>query len=380
MSVAAFALTAAATLVAQLPFRHATAWHWFEQAARLLVGVGPGPGGLHLYAGHPEFQFGPVSIVAALPLVAAGALATMVVLAAAGVWCAAQISRLVARFHPLADSPARWVSTTAGGVLLVLVWGDVAVRTTHIDDAIALTATVAGIAAVSRGRGGTAALAFGLAGAAKPWAVAFAPILLALDDGRRWRRLGLAFGIVALSWAPFLLAEPETLRAGGYAIVNESSSALRALGVHDPFTPGWVRPTQILSGLLVGTWLSLRGRWASVVMVAVGIRLLLDPAANRYYTVGLVLGLLVHELTRRPERLPWMAVSAALLLEVPQNPALPPSVAGWLRVIVVIGVLVEAARAPQSPPLPARESGFSGLGTIPGHGRSLARGTALHRR
>ena len=83
-------------------------------------------------------------------------------------------------------------------------------------------------------------------------------------------------------------------------------------------------------------------------MVTVGIRLLLDPAANRYYTVGLVLGLLVHEYLTRPERLPWMAAGAALLLEVPQNPSFPPSVAGWLRVLVVIGVFVEAARAPQS--------------------------------
>ena len=74
----------------------------------------------------------------------------------------------------------------------------------------------------------------------------------------------------------------------------------------------------------------------------------MDPAANRYYTVGLVLGLLVHELTTRPEHLPWMAVGAALLLEVPQNPSFPPSVAGWLRVLVVIGVFVEAARAPLS--------------------------------
>jgi hypothetical protein len=373
-------LTAATVLVVQLPFRHATAWHWFDQAAHLLIGQGPGPHGLHLYAGHPEFQFGPLSIVAAVPLAVTGALAAMATLSFVGVWCAVALTRLVGRLCPSADQRATWVSTTAGGVLLILVWGDVAVRTTHLDDGIALAATVAALAAAARGRGGLAAVAFGVAGAAKPWAVAFAPILLALDDDRRWRHLALAFGIVALTWAPFLLAEPETLRIGGHTITNESSSALRALGVDTPATPGWVRPTQLVGGVLVAAGLAIRGRWAGAVMAAVAVRLLFDPAANRYYTVGLVLGLLLHELFTRPERLPWMAACAAVLLEVPQNPAFPPSVAGWLRVLVVVGVFVAAARAPLSPALPAREPVFSGLSTLAPHGGSLARRAALHRR
>lgn len=366
--------------MAQLPFRHATAWRWFDSAVHLLIGQGEGPQGLHLYAGHPEFQFGPLSILFAVPLVLAGTLITMIVLSALGVWCAVALSRLVVRLRPLADDRSTWISTTAGGVLLILVWGDVAVRTAHLDDGLALSASVAGLALASRGRLGLAAVAFGLAGAAKPWAVAFIPILLALDDERRWRLVALAFGIVAVSWAPFLLAEPETFRAGSYSILNEPSSALRALGVTDPVTPGWVRPAQLIGGVAVAAWLALRGRWAGVVMAAVAVRLLIDPAANRYYTVGLVLGLLIHELLARPERLPWMAATAALLLELPQNPDFPPTLAGWLRVVVVLVVLVEAARSPVSPPLPSGESAFSGLSTISAHGGSLARGTSLHRR
>ena len=273
-------LTAATVLVAQIPFRHATAWHWFDHAAPLLIGQGAGPHGLHLYAGHPEFQFGPVSILVAVPLVMAGALAAMVTLSAVGVWCAIVLTRLVGRLRPWADPRATWISTTVGGVLLIVVWGDVAVRTAHLDDGIALAATVAALAAAARGRGALAAVAFGLAAAAKPWALAFVPILLALDDDHRWRHLALAFGVVAFTWAPFLLAEPETLRLGHYAIANESSSALRALGVHDPATPGWVRPTQLVGGLVVAAGLATRGRWASVVMVAVAMRLLVDPAAT----------------------------------------------------------------------------------------------------
>ncbi|MCP4454341.1 MAG: hypothetical protein GY809_23020, partial [Planctomycetes bacterium] len=56
-------------MVVQLPGPHATAWHFFDLAADLLVGRGPdGDGwGLALYRDHPELQFGPLSIVVAAP-------------------------------------------------------------------------------------------------------------------------------------------------------------------------------------------------------------------------------------------------------------------------------------------------------------------------
>jgi hypothetical protein len=42
-----------------VPLQQPISWHWFELAARLLVGdgaPGEGRGGLHLYESHPEFQ------------------------------------------------------------------------------------------------------------------------------------------------------------------------------------------------------------------------------------------------------------------------------------------------------------------------------------
>jgi hypothetical protein len=331
-----FAVAAAVVLVVQLPFTHATAWHYFEDAVDRF--------GLHLYAGHPEFQFGPLSVVVAAPLTVGGDLLAMVVMSAAGVWCALRLRELA--------GDDGW-PTLAGGLLLVVVWGDIAVRTAHLDDALALTATMAGIVAAWRGRPWLAALAFGVAGAAKPWAIAFAPIVLAIPVPHRWRLLAVSAGVVVLSWAPFVLAEPHTLDTAEHAIVNEATSALRVLGVDEPETPDWVRPAQLLGGLAV-TWLLVaRGRWLSVVMAGVAVRLLLDPAANRYYTAGLVLGLLLHELVHHPRRLPWMAFAAAALLEIPQAEGFPPTLAGWLRLLVVAVVLVEAFRAPTSPPLPA---------------------------
>src|ERR1700710_1108185 len=49
--------------------RDATSWHYFNDAAHtLLQPKRSGPeGGLDLFASHPEFQFGPISVLTAVP-------------------------------------------------------------------------------------------------------------------------------------------------------------------------------------------------------------------------------------------------------------------------------------------------------------------------
>ena len=129
---------AVVALVVQLPFTHATAWHFFDDVARLLVGNGsPGEGtGLHLYRDHPELQFGPLSIVAALPFTIfgedGGSIAAMVVSSVVGLVAFWFLLRTVER---LGARPSRFVCTAAG-VVFVATWSDVAVRTAHIDDAL----------------------------------------------------------------------------------------------------------------------------------------------------------------------------------------------------------------------------------------------------
>jgi Glycosyltransferase family 87 len=337
------AAASAVVLLAHLPITHATAWHYFDSATHRLASGDA----LHLYAGHPEYQFGPLSVAVALPFAVLGSGAAMVALSAAGVWTARRLLDVVRLLAPEVDPR----STLIGGLLLVVVWGDIAVRTTHLDDAVALTATVAGLVALTRGRNLAGALAFGVAGAAKPWAIAFAPILLAVDHPRRWRLLAVAAGVVVLTWAPFLLAGPDTLDTADYRITNEDTSALRAFGVDDPVTPDWVRPAQLAGGLAIALLLVARRRWTGVIMATVAVRLLLDPAANRYYTAGLVLGVLLHELTVRPRRWPWLALGSALVLELTATLDAPPTPSSWLRVAVVAVVLVEAVRAPVSPRL-----------------------------
>jgi hypothetical protein len=228
-------------------------------------------------------------------------------------------------------------------VVFVLVWGDVAVRTAHLDDAIALTATAVAVWALATGRPWWAAVLLGVAGAVKPWAIVFVPLLLAAPGHRRLLRPVLSAGIVLITWAPFILAEPSTLDARKYEIINEASSALRALGVAGARTPDWVRPAQLLGGLAVVGLLVLAGRWPAALMAGVAVRLLLDPAANRYYTVGLVLAVLVFEWVEHPERLPWLAVGSAVLLEASQLGGVPPVLGGWMRLSVVVSVLATAA-------------------------------------
>ncbi|MSV90968.1 MAG: hypothetical protein F2692_04630 [Actinobacteria bacterium] len=62
-------MVAAVAFSVLLPFHHSTSWHFFHDAAHALFATSrPGAeGGLDVYAEHPEFQFGPLSILVALP-------------------------------------------------------------------------------------------------------------------------------------------------------------------------------------------------------------------------------------------------------------------------------------------------------------------------
>lgn len=355
---------AAVVLLAQLPGTHATAWHFFDDAAQLLAGGGDGTG-LHLYAAHPEFQFGPLSILAALPFTVfgerAGSWIAMVVGSAAGVLAFWFLLRTVLT---LGARPSRLTATIAG-VLFVVVWGDVAVRTAHIDDALALAATAAAVWACASGRAVPTAVLLGVAAAAKPWAIAFAPLALAVPGPRPAARLLLVAAVPVLTWAPFVLAEPATLDVTEFRIDVDPTSTLRALGVDTAETPGWARPAQLLGGLALATWSVRRGRWHAVVLAAVAWRLLLEPGAHRYYTAGAVLGALLIELTadaargrgRRRVALPWRSAALAATLELTALPGAPELVARTARLGAVLAALAAVATAAAVNPVCARSPG-----------------------
>jgi hypothetical protein len=338
----------AAVAVAHAPGRHATAWHWFHDSARLLVGdpAVDGAGGLALYRDHPEFQFGPLSTAVSVPFslfgLRVGSWLAIAVGSALGLVAVTAVAAAALRLRPDAVGPARTRSLVTGAVVFVVVWGAVAVRTAHLDDAVALTATALAVWALTDRRPWWAAVLLGLAAAAKPWAVVFILLLLIAPGRFRLLRPVVAGALALITWAPFVIAEPATLDVRDFRIANEATSALRALGFTGEFAPDWVRPAQLLGGLALVGFLVLVGRWPAALMAGVAVRLVLDPAANRYYTAGLVLAVLVFEWVEFPERLPWLAAGSALLLEASQLSGMPSALGGWMRVVVVAAVLATA--------------------------------------
>jgi len=302
-----------------------------------------GPGaGLHLYATHPELQIGPLTFLTAAPLSGlpawlSGSVAA-VVIAATGPAMLLSLSHLP---HLTITDRQRGL---AAAVLLPL-WAELAVHYTHLDDALALVLLVAGMHAVARHQTIPAALLLAASADAKPWALAFVPLLLVLSRDRWHRAVLVWLAAVATAWLPFVLADPQTMHAGGFAIPNVASSSLRALGVTAASTPSWDRPAQILLGAALGVVAVRRGRWLVVPAVVLAVRMLLDPGAYPYYTAGLVLATVVLDVGWRRTRWPWVSMGVVLGLYAVRamGPLTPTNeVLGWLRVATILCVLAVA--------------------------------------
>jgi hypothetical protein len=316
-------------------------WHFFTTGAALLTSRDPGAG-LHLYATHPQLQIGPLTFLAAAPLNglpawASGAVAA-VVIAATG----------PAMLMSLSHIPQFTITNRQRGLaatVLLPVWAELAVHYTHLDDALALVLLMAGMHALSRCRPIPAALLLAASADAKPWALAFVPLLLVLPRDR-WLRAVLVWLVaMAAAWLPFVLADPMTLQAGRFSIPNDASSSLRALGVTAASTPAWDRPVQLFLGVGLGALAVRRGRWLVVPAVVLAVRTLLDPGAYSYYTAGLLLATVVLDVGWRRTRWPWVSIGVAIGLYAVRNlgPLTPTNeVLGWLRATSMLGVLVIA--------------------------------------
>jgi hypothetical protein len=331
-----------------------SSWHFFHDAAGMLVGGGPsalGAGGLHLWQSQPAFQFGPMTVVIALVLRVVGgshdawvARVVAAPLAPLLVWLVADAAAVV---RPEIRERATRRKALLAGVVLVPIWDYLALGSLHIDDAIAMTAAVLAVWAIARRHPLVVAVALGVAANAKPWAVVFLPLALAVPAEDRRRALGIAAALAFLPWLPFLVAAPGTIQSlRAFRIHNMSSSALRALGVHSPSTPSWDRPVQLGVGLLTASVAVLRGRWPGALLVGVAIRLLLDPGAHLYYSAGLVVAALVWDLLGSRWTIPWATLLTAAALQVPRVLSAPPWFSGWLRLLVTVGAVVAVYATP----------------------------------
>jgi hypothetical protein len=316
-------------------------WHFVADGAALLRSDGAGAG-LHLYAAHPQLQMGPLTFLAAaplngLPVWLSGSVAA-VVIAASGP------AMLLSLSHLPHLSITDWQRGLAA-LILMPVWAELAVHYTHLDDALALVLLLAGMHAVARRRPIPAALVLAASAGAKPWALAFVPLLLVLPRQRWYRAVLVWLAAVSAAWLPFVLADPQTLHVGGFSIPNAASSSLRALGVTAASTPSWDRPVQLLVGAVLGAVAVRRARWLVVPAIVLGVRMLLDPGAYPYYTAGLMLATVLVDVGWRKTRWPWVSMGVVCGLYAVRylGPLTPTDeVLGWLRAVTLLGVLAVA--------------------------------------
>lgn len=336
----------------------ASSWHYFDTGARLLLATSNPQGGLHLYHSNPELQIGPLSFLVALPFTllptAVTKLIAAVVMSLIGLGLLALASTLLPKGQ---RSRILWP-----GLLFIPAWEELAAKAGHLDDVLALTLTVGALVAVQRKHAIACAMLLALAADAKPWALAFVPLLLVVPAAQRLRAIAWWVGTIAVAWLPFLIADPRSVIAASYRIPNAAGSALRALGVNDPSTPLWCRPAQLILGVGLA-WLLWRiGRPAAIVLAVLAVRLLLDPATWSYYAAGLVVGTLLLDLcrTRRRTSVPWFTLGGFVTVFVPSyvhvGPLASAHVQGVLRAGFLLAAIVGAYSVSCDPELGALRS------------------------
>ena len=288
-------------------------WHYFRDGAWLLSHHSVPGGGLHLYATHPQLQIGPLALLFAVPGQVLPPQVTLLLVEIGLAVLGLALLRTVeqARAH-LTQRPVRLPLLLAIGAVLIPVWSQVAVHYTHLDDALALAFGVVALRALVAHRPILTALALAAAADAKPWALGFAVLLAELPARHRRRAALTTAAAVAALWLPFVIADPQTLMIGRFTIETAADSALHALGVHDPATPPWDRPAQLILGALVGLLAIRRRRWPQVLLAVIAARLLLDPQTYPYYGSGLLIAAAAADLLQRRRTLPvWTLTTGA---------------------------------------------------------------------
>ena len=287
----------------------ALSWHFSVDGARLLLHGS----GLNLYADAPWLQTGPLSLaVAALlsPLPSnVGKDIVLVAMTAAG-------PLLIAALMPLVAPARRHRRLFIAAVIVIPAWTVLSVRWGHLDDVLAMVFAIVALRAVSADRPVLAGVALAAAVAAKPWAIGFLPLLLALTRGRLRAGAAAAAG-TALAWAPFVLANPQTLGALHPPIGMSPSSGLHTLGVRGLMVPPWGRTAQLLLSPAAAVATLLTRGLPGVLLVSVAVRLALDPKDNAYYIGSAALAAVVFDLLGTNWTIPWTTLGTVVVFWQP---------------------------------------------------------------
>jgi hypothetical protein len=288
-------------------------WHYFADGGRLLVG----PSGLHVYAHHPELQTGPLSlaVAAALRVLPAGTAETVALIAMAAIG-----PLLLVVLAPLVRGPRPGRRLLLTALALAPAWTVLAVRWGHLDDVLAMAAAVGAIRAMCAGRPLLTGLALAVAVGFKPWAVGFLPLALALPTAGWADALGTAVLGIVIAWMPFVVADRATLEAMQPDVALVRSSGLHTLGVRGTVVPSWGRTAQLVAAPVAAAVAALTGRWPGVLLVAVAVRLALDPQDNAYYVGSAALAAAVFDLLGTRWTIPWTTLVTVLVLWQPFVP------------------------------------------------------------
>jgi hypothetical protein len=326
-------------LSAVMVWRGGRSWHYFTQGQQALADLDDrSVGGLHVYAGLPFLQIGPVAFLATGLTAPAGPHGGLVLAQAFGVLAGLVILLVVRDLARIVRDLARIAGPELteldldrrlllAGLFFLPVWVFLAVGQTHLDDVLALLFGVLALRAAVADRALATGVLVGLAVDSKPWALPFLALVLLLST-RSMTAVAIAVGVVAVAWLPFFLADPGTVHALRYAIPNTPMSALRVLGVDSPTTPPWCRSVQAVLGVGLAVQAVRRGRWPLTLLVVIAARVVLDPGTNRYYAAGVVLGAAIWDVVGSPAALPWWTGAACLCLFTSRSLPLPPCTYG----------------------------------------------------
>lgn len=332
-------------------------WSYFVLGADVLFGSPPptfdpvpqytpeGQGGLHLYAEHSFIQIGPPSLLLA-QLLQIGPKDGMYVAAALvqflGLVCVWLVERAALR---LGDHVR--IVTLLGGSMVTVVWGSLSYYT-HLDDAIAITCVAAALLALQNGRWDGVGLLLGLGAASKPWGIVVIALVLAAPTWRsRIRSAVFAGSVVGAFWAPFVIADLDTLTVNTFNLPTSARSPLAAVGLAGTHLGEWIRPVQFLVATTVTLLPAAARQWALIPLLGFATRLLFDPAAYQYYVAGLVVGAFVADIAVVRRRIPLLTTTVTLsFLMVPFLDAAPAvaSLRASTYVIVILATLVIIAR------------------------------------
>ncbi len=284
-------------------------WHFFVEGSHDLLHTD----GLSVYAHHPELQVGPLSLaVGGVFGVLPGDASTPVALVTMTL-VGLVLLGLLAQVVP---AERRLPRMLLAALFVMPAWTVLAVRWGHLDDVLATGAAIVAVVALCRGRPLLTGLALGVAIASKPWAIGFVPLLLALPRDRA-RATVAAIATAAAAWLPFVLGDTGTMAALHPPVALTPGSGLHALGVRGAVVPAWGRTVQLLLVPAVALAVALSRRWAGVLLVAVAVRLALDPQDNAYYIGSAAMAAVVFDLLGTRWLVPWTTVLTVVLLWQP---------------------------------------------------------------